>query len=292
MEKKNDSKIILITGATSGIGKAAAIALARQGHHIIIHGRDAAKTEMVREEIIKTYGKASTDTLVSDLCSLKEVQKMADTFNKKYDRLDVLINNAGSLMDNNRALTPEGNEKTMAVNLLSPFLLTGLLLNKLKNSESARIINVASSAHKNNAKPDFSNPQNEANYTPLRTYGEAKLFLILVSQKLVRKLKMAGIKNITVNTLHPGAIASNFSVESDLGLVMKYVGKIARLFFRNAEKGAGTTVYLASSPEVENISGKYFIDYKPASIGQKYNSIENEDTIWTYCEQETGITVL
>ena len=292
MENQTQRKIILITGATSGIGKAAALELAMQGHHIILHGRDSNKINSAREEIMMRSNNSHIDTLIADLQSLYDVRQMAVTFNQKYTHLDVLINNAGSLSGNSRELTAEGNEKTIAVNLFAPFLLTGLLLAKLKASNSARIINISSSEHKNNAKPNFSNPQSELGYGPLKTYGDAKLFLILISQKLVRKLHESGIKNITVNTMHPGAVASNFSIESDLGFLIKYLGKLARLFFKSNTQGADTTIYLATSEDAEGVTGKYFIDRKPAKVGKKYNSIPNEEMIWDYCERQTGISIL
>lgn len=293
MAKQTENhKIILITGATSGIGKAAAIALAKQGNQIIIHGRDLEKTEKVRKEIIQICEHDNIDILVADLYSLEEVRKMAAKFNQKYAQLDVLINNAGSLMGNKREISMEGNEKTIALNLLTPFLLTALLFDKLRKSKSARIINVSSSAHKQNAKPDFKDPQNATSYAPLKVYGNAKLFLILISQCLDKKLKMNEIDNLTVNTLHPGAVASNFSVESDLGIFINYIGKLARLFFKTSEQGADTIVYLASSSEIEGVSGKYFIDRKPAKVGVKYNTPENENLIWKYCEQVTRLKFL
>jgi NAD(P)-dependent dehydrogenase (short-subunit alcohol dehydrogenase family) len=283
------NKIVLITGATSGIGKATAIALAKQGAHLVLHGRNAAKITALKQELIELSGNNYIDILVADLFLMADVRKMAVEFNNKYNHLDVLINNAGMMMGNMREETAEGIEKTIALNLFAPFLLTTLLLPKLKASESARIINISSSAQQQNAKPDFNDFQSRHNYSPLKVYGNTKLFLILMGQYMARSLKVAGISNITVNSLHPGAVASNFSVESNLGWLLNTLGKLVRRFFKTPEQGADTIIYLATSPEVEGVSGKYFIDRKYAVVNKKYDTVENEEIIWKYCEKETKI---
>jgi NAD(P)-dependent dehydrogenase (short-subunit alcohol dehydrogenase family) len=281
-------KVILITGATGGIGKAAATALAKQGHTIIIHGRNEQKVEHVRDEIKATSGNEKIDTLVADMFLLSDVRKMAEVFKHKYDRLDVLVNNAGGIMGKRRETTSEGIEKTIAVNLLAPFLLTGLLMNSLKKSQNGRIINVSSSSHKLNAKPNFNDFQLGENYDPLRAYGNAKLFLIWVTQHLAVEMKQAGMKNITANSMHPGAVATNFGVESNLGSLLNFVGKLARPFFRSAEQGADTLIYMATANEISSASGKYFINRKPAKVSTKYYTAENEKMIWDYCNRLAG----
>jgi NAD(P)-dependent dehydrogenase (short-subunit alcohol dehydrogenase family) len=282
-------KIILITGATAGIGKAAALALAKQGARVVIHGRNEAKLAAVQQEIILACGHYQVDVLVGDLLLLSDVRKMADTFNSRYERLDVVINNAGSMMGSKRQETPEGHEKTIAINLLSPFLLTGLLLDKLMQGPGARIINVASSAHKQNAKPDFDDLESkQGGYAPLRIYGNAKLFLILASQQLNRRLKAKGIQHITVNSLHPGAVSTSFLENSHLDGFWRVLMLLSRRFFKTPEQGADTMVYLASSPAVEGVSGQYFVNRKPAAVNRRYNSLENEKKVWDYCVAQTG----
>jgi NAD(P)-dependent dehydrogenase (short-subunit alcohol dehydrogenase family) len=281
-------KVILITGATGGIGKAAAMTLANDGHTIVIHGRNQQKVKQVRDEIKAASGNEKIDTLVADMFLLSDVRKMAALFKHKYDRLDVLVNNAGGIMGKRRETTIEGNEKTIAVNLLAPFLLTGLLINSLKKSQDGRIINVSSSSHKLNAKPDFNDLQLGKNYDPLRAYGNAKLFLIWVTQHLAVEMKQAGIKNITANTMHPGAVATNFGVDSNLGSLLNFVGKLARPFFRSVEQGADTLIYMATADELSGVSGKYFINRNPAKVSTKYYTAENEKMIWDYCGRIAG----
>lgn len=279
-------KIILITGATNGIGKATALELARQQATVIIHGRDREKTIKVANEIKSKSGNNNVDILLADMSLLSDVRKMANEFNQKYKRLDVLINNAGGIMSINRTITSEGVESTMAVNLLAPFLLTNLLLDALKNSSDGRIINLSSNSHKLNAKPDFEDLQSITKYSPLVSYGNAKLFLIWVSQHLDKDLKSQGNHNITVNTMHPGAVATGFGTKSDLG-IFNFVGKMLRPFMKTVEKGAETIIYLATSDEVKNKSGSYYVNKKISEVSKKYYSLENENTIWNYCIEKT-----
>ncbi|SEW44033.1 NAD(P)-dependent dehydrogenase, short-chain alcohol dehydrogenase family [Chitinophaga sp. YR573] len=284
-----NDKIVLITGATGGIGKAVAIALAKQDFTVVIHGRNRQKTEQVCEEIKATTGNDKVDMIVANLFSLQDVRNMANTFKQKYKRLDVLVNNAGGIMGKDRETTPGGIEKTMAINLLAPFLLTELLLDILKNSNDGRIINVSSNSHKLNAKPDFDDLSLEKGYNPLRAYGNAKLFLIWITQHLSQTLKQQGIKSITANTVHPGAVATNFGVESNLGAVLNFIAKLARPLFKTPEQGADTIVYLATSGEVNNISGKYFVNRKQASVTETYYSEKTEKAVWNYCMENTKV---
>jgi NAD(P)-dependent dehydrogenase (short-subunit alcohol dehydrogenase family) len=271
-------KIALITGATGGIGKAVAIALAKQGFTVVIHGRNRQKTEQVCEEIKAATGNDKIDVIVADLFSLKEVRNMAHIFKQKYTRLDVLVNNAGGIMGKDREITMDGFEKTIAINLFAPFLLIQLLRDILHDS---RIINVASNSHKLNAKPDFNDLSLEKGYNPLRAYGNAKLFLIWITQHLSKTW------NLTANTVHPGAVATNFGVESNLGPVFNFIAKLARPLFKTPEQGADTIVYLATSGEVNNISGQYFVNRKQAIVADKYYSEQNEKAVWDYCMENT-----
>jgi NAD(P)-dependent dehydrogenase (short-subunit alcohol dehydrogenase family) len=276
-----ESKIILITGATSGIGKAAAKALAKQGHTIIIHGRNKEKTLRVCEEIKSESGNANIDMLLCDMFLLSDVKKMADEFKAKYQKLDVLINNAGGTMGKEKESTSENMEKTIVLNLLSPFLLTQLLLDPLSKSSDARVINVSSEMHKMGGKPFFNDFQLEKNYDSVRAYSLAKLYLIWITRHFATELKS---KNIMVNAVHPGVAKTNFALDADRGFFTNNIGKLLMRFSLTPEQGAATSVYLASSDEVKNITGKYFGTKKKAvKPSDKYYSIKNEQTVWDYC---------
>ncbi|CAD0219592.1 SDR family oxidoreductase [Chryseobacterium sp. JV274] len=281
-------KTAFITGVTGGIGKATALALAKQNYRVIIHGRNKVKTETVCEEIKNLTGNDKIDFIIGDLFLMNEVKKVAQTFIERYDRLDILINNAGGIMSKGRQETKEGLETTIAVNLFAPFLLTELLLGLLKKSEDGRIINVSSNSHKLNANPDFDDLELKNNYNPLVAYGNAKLFLIWISQHLSGKLIDGGLKNITVNSLHPGAVATNFGVNSNLGSLLNFVVKLIRPFFKTPEQGAETILYLATSEDVKSISGKYFEKRKIKTASQKFYSKQNEQLVWDYCNKRTS----
>lgn len=282
-----EGKIVFITGATGGIGKATAHVLAQRNYRVVIHGRDPNKTAAVCEEIKRVSGNQTIDFIVGDLFLMSEVAKVAETFISRYGRLDVLINNAGGIMGKEREETDEGVEKTVAVNLLAPFLLTDRLLGLLKKSEDARIINVSSNSHRLNAKPDLNDIELIQNYNPLRAYGNAKLFLIWASQHLDERLGESNLNNITVNSLHPGAVATNFGVESNLGGFLNVIARLIRPFFKTPERGSQTIVYLATSNEAKFMSGKYYEDNRIKEPAQKYFSRENESLIWKYCTGRT-----
>ncbi len=279
-----DSKIILITGSTDGIGKTTAKALAKQGHTVIIHGRKKTKAENVCEEIKSETGNDKVDYVIADLLLLSDVKRMAEEFKKKYSSLDVLINNAGAFFNKARETTGEGFEKTIAVNLFAPFLLTQLLSEVLQKSYSARIINVSSAMHKRGGKPDFSNFQLEKNYSSVKAYGLSKLYLIWITRHLAKQLKEKGVTNITANASHPGAVATNFGQDADKGFLINSIFRVAMRFMDKPEQGARTSVYLATSPEVENVTGKFFGSReKEEQADDRYYSEENEKKVWDYC---------
>jgi NAD(P)-dependent dehydrogenase (short-subunit alcohol dehydrogenase family) len=255
-EKLKDNmngKICLVTGATNGIGKATARALAQMGATVVIVGRNAQKTSRVVKEIRAASGNPRVDSLLADLSSQQEVRWLADEFNSKYSHLHVLINNAGAVFMQ-RQLSVDGIEMTFPLNHLASFLLTNLLLNTLKASAPARIINVSSGAH-TSGKIEFDNLQGERVYSP-RVYENSKLANILFMMELARRLEGTGV---TVNALHPGFTATGFA-KNNGKVIAAVVSIFAPLVARSPAKGAETSIYLASSRSVEGITGKYFYD--------------------------------
>jgi NAD(P)-dependent dehydrogenase (short-subunit alcohol dehydrogenase family) len=279
-----ESKIILVTGASDGIGKETAKTLAKQGHTVIVHGRNPQKTQAAYEEIKAESGNDKVEYMTADFLSLAEIRRFADNIKQKYDRLDVLVNNAGAIFGKIRETTADGLEKTITLNLFAPFLLTELLLDVLAKSPSSRIINLSSAMHKRGGKPDFNDFQLEKTYKATRAYGLSKLYLIWITRHLAAELKERGITNITVNASHPGAVVTNFGRNADKGFLINLIFKLASYVMDKPEKGAMTSIYLATSPEVEGITGKFFGNReKEEKADDKYYSVENEKTVWDYC---------
>jgi len=242
------NKTILITGSTDGIGKQSAIELAQVGSRIIIHGRNAEKCELTVKKIISLTGNLKIDYVVCDLSSLIEVKKMAESIKTQYEKLDILINNAG-LYENEKIFTLDGYESTFGVNHLAHFLLTILILDRLKSSAPSRIINVSSIAH-SNCDFDLENLNSEKYFNNYNAYAISKAANILFTYKLAEDLKET---DVTVNSLHPGVITT------------KLLRKGFNMQGASLEEGASTSVYLTSSPEVGGVTGKYFINSKESN---------------------------
>jgi NAD(P)-dependent dehydrogenase (short-subunit alcohol dehydrogenase family) len=283
-----ENKTILITGASDGIGKETAKALARQGHRIILHGRNKQKTETALEEIKRETGNQNIDMYVADFLSLAEVKKFADTIKQKYQHLDVLINNAGAQFGDKRETTTEGHEKTMVINLFAPFLLTVILLDLLKKSKSARVVTVSSASHSMGGKPDLNDIELMNNYTMTKAYGFSKLYVIWVMQHFVSEMKKAGINNITFNSVHPGSTKSNLGRESMKSLKWRIVYFLWQPMMNSMEKAIRPGIKAAVAPELEGITGKYFGPKGEEKPGQKYYSAENEKMVWDYCKKVAG----
>lgn len=258
VDTRMQGKICVLTGGTSGIGKAAALGLARMGATVVIVGRNHEKGEAVLAEIQAVSGNDALSFLEADLSSQASIRQLAAEIKERHPHLDVLINNAGVFMLK-RQLTVDGLEMTFAVNHLAPFLLTNLLLDQLKASAPARIIHVDSNAHEK-ATIRMDDLQGEKRYGFWHAYGQSKLAMMLCSYELARRLEGTGV---TVNAMHPGFVATS--------LGMNNVGAIGRALARTVlpllgitpEEGAKTILYLASSPEVADVSGSYFVKSAP-----------------------------
>ena len=282
-------KIILITGATDGIGKATAIALAKQGNKVIVHGRNKEKTEKVVAEIKELTKNNNIDYVIADLFSLESVRKMVEEIKENYTHLDVLINNAGAVFDVERVETVDGVERTLALNTISPTLLAELLVDHIAKSEEGRIIYTVSEAHRMIPKVDINDINFENEKDPQARYGKSKLFMIWLARKQAKLLKERGINNITVNVGHPGMVATNFGQNSNKGFLnnliygtMIVLYKMGIKLASSVEDGAKTTIYLATSNEVKRVTGKYFGNSKEEKPSEKYYSLENEQRIWDY----------
>jgi NAD(P)-dependent dehydrogenase (short-subunit alcohol dehydrogenase family) len=250
-----NGKVCLITGATSGIGAITALELAKMGAAVILVGRSTEKCAATQEMVIRETGSTQVNFLVADLSSMKQVRGLAQSFLAKHNRLDVLVNNAGSFFMH-RKVTADGYECTFALNHLSYFLLTLLLLDTLKASRPSRIINVASDSHKGQ-QINFNDLNSKKSYLSFRAYGRSKLANILFTYELARRLEGT---NVTANAVHPGFVATNIwgGLEMPRWIRNLMVGLI-KMVALSPEKGAETNVYLAASPEVEGVSGKYFV---------------------------------
>src|SRR5579872_2029755 len=277
-ENNQQGKICLVTGSTSGIGKVTARELAKRGATVVLVSRSRAKGEATQAEIEQATGNQHVELLVADLSVLENVRKLATEFQRTHDHLHILVNNAGCAYPR-RTLTPDGFEATLVVNYLAPFLLTELLLYTLKASAPARIVNVSSAQHAN-AHIEFDNLQGEKKYGNLSNYNQAKLALLLWTYELARRLEGTGV---TANALHPGITATNFP--SGMTGVLAWGMKLSKPFLLTPEKGAQTTLYLATSPEVEGVSGKYFVkSHETKSSNDSYNQTVGA-RLWEMTEQ-------
>lgn len=284
MEKQMQNKLCLVTGANSGIGKATTLELARQGAYIIMLCRNEERAQKAREEIIEKTGNTGLEIMLADFAYQYEIREVADQFNNKFEKLDVLINNAG-MIPSSRTETIDGIEKTLAVNHLGAFLLTNLLLDRLLASPKARIINVSSEVHRLGASIfHLANLQLEEGYSPMKAYGLSKLCNIMFTHELANRLDDT---NVTTNALHPGLVGTRLS--SQAGWLMKLFYLVGSPLMKSPAKGAETPVYLATSEEVADISGKYFKNKKirkPADIA--YDD-ELTRKLWEISEQLTKL---
>lgn len=286
MIDRMQGKICLVTGATNGIGKITAMALAKQGATVVIIGRNAQKTQETQEEIRRESGNAQIDYIVADLSSMAQVRAAAQTFRSKYKQLHVLVNNAGALF-NERQVSADGYEMTLALNHLNYFLLTHELLDLLiasgSASQKARVVNVSSLAH-TGGKIDFDDLNSSKRYRGFGAYAQSKLANILFSNELARRMQQANAP-VTSNALHPGFVATGFG-QSNSG-ILTFIFKLIRPFAISPEKGAETNIYLASSPDVEGVTGQYFADKKVAKPTAQATDLATAQRLWQVSEQMT-----
>lgn len=267
-------KICLITGATSGIGKETAFALAGMGFHIVIPARNIEKAEIVKKEILESNVKSSVDVMSCDLASLKDVKRFTDEFRSKYAQLNVLINNAG-IWETQRKESADGIELTFAVNHLAPFLLTNELLDLMINTPGSRIINLASEAHRYGTI-NFDDIEFKKSYSHMKVYSQSKLANILFTKELMRRLYG---RDVTVNALHPGVVATQLF--SNMGSIVKFLGN---LFMISPKKGAQTSIYLAESFEVANTTGEYFKNKRIKTSSKESNNPVIAEKLWRLSE--------
>ena len=279
-------KTVLITGGTNGIGKVTAQELAKMGAEVVIIGRSAEKTKATVAAIKEQSGNNAVGSIVADLSSLAEVRRAAAEFKAQHQRLDVLVNNAGAVFASRQA-SVDGYELTFALNHLAYFLLTTLLLDTLKASAPARIVNVSSDAHRG-AKLNFDDLQHTHSYGMggFGVYSDSKLANILFTYELARRLEGTGV---TANVLHPGFVASGFG-RNNKGLMNLIMGVITR-FALSEEQGAQTSIYLASSSEVEGVSGKYFDKSTAVQSSPESYDEAAQKRLWEISEEMTNHTI-
>jgi len=276
-------KVVMVTGANSGIGKSASLALAEKSATVVMVARNKERGDAARSEIVRKSGNNSIDLLLADLSSLESVRQLVAEFRKKYSKLHVLINNAG-LFNQRRHVTADGYENTFATNYLAPFLLTNLQLDLLKASAPSRIINVSSVGHYN-GHINFDDLNLEKEYGGWKAYGQSKLALVLFTHELAKKLQGTGV---TVNAVHPGTVATNIWTRpfGPVGFIMA----LPKLFMTSPEKGAETIVYLASSPDAKSINGEYLEKLKvKKSSDESYNE-EIAQRLWDVSAKLTHLS--
>ncbi len=278
-----NGKVVLITGANSGIGRETSLGLAKMGASVVMACRDPVKAARAKEYVVGRSGSGSVEITIADLLKQGEVRRLAADFLESHERLDVLVNNAG-LVFTRYSETGDGIESTMAVNYFAPFLLTNLLADRLKLSAPSRVVNVASTAHFD-SELDLQdlNGKGKLGLGGFGAYGRSKLALVMFTYELARRLQGSGV---TANCLHPGVVRSHFWAHT--GYVSPIVGAFS-VFMISAKKGARTSIYLASSPEVEGVTGKYFDKRKSVSSDPKSYDEAAASRLWELSLKTTGL---
>jgi retinol dehydrogenase 14 len=277
-------KFVLVTGGTGGIGKATAIGLAALGARVGITGRDQARTAAAAAGIRAAAPNAAVDAFAADMSAQAGVRRLAAQVLDAYPRLDVLVNNVGGFWAH-RHLTVDGMERTFALNHLAPFLLTSLLLGRLTASAPARVVTVSSAAHAS-GRIDFEDLQGERAYSGQRAYVQSKLANVMFTFELARRVDGTGV---TATVLHPGVVRTSFGAE-DQAAYFALMARVARLFMKTPAQGAVTPVYLASSPEVEGITGRYFANRRPKTASKAAYDTAAAARLWQVSAGLAGLT--
>jgi len=277
-----NGKVVLITGGNAGVGKETAVGLAREGADVVFTARDATRGADALADIRERSGNDTVEVMALDLASFASIRSFSEAFLASHDRLDVLVNNAG-LVQKRRALTDDGFEMTFGVNHLGHFLLTSLLLDRLRASAPARVVVVSSHAHKHaGGGLDFDDLQSERAYKSFQVYGKTKLANIYFTREQARRVDPA---EVTVNALHPGFVASRFGRDGDTGRLGNVAMVLGRPFAISPEKGALTSIWLASSPDVEGTTGGYFYKCKPSTPSKLAQDDETARRLWTATDE-------
>lgn len=281
MRHSLQGKTCIITGASSGIGKAAACGIAAQGADVVLVCRNPALGDTAMREVA-SLGGGAVELLTADLSSQHEIRRVAGEILGKRERIDVLVNNAGGIFGERR-VTEDGIEMTFALNHLAYFLLTNLLLDRVRASAPARIINVSSGAHRM-ARLDWDDLQGARRYSGVRAYGQSKLCNILFTYELARRLDGTGV---TVNCMHPGAVGTRFGVTG--GKLVRKVFQLAGPLLRTPERGADTVVWMAAAPELAGVTGKYFMDRKEKRSSRLSHDQAAARRLWNTSARMVGL---
>ncbi len=277
-------KTVLLTGGSGGIGRATALGLAMMGAHLAITGRDHERTEDAAREIRAAGG--HVDVFVADLSSQSEVRRLADEVLQRLPRIDVLVNNVGGYW-NTRHVTADGLEHTFALNHLAPFLLTNLLLDRLKQSAAARVVTVSSGAQAM-GRIDFDDLQGERSYSGSRAYNQSKLANVLFTYELARRLKSAAVTSITANALHPGVVSTSFGAEDPAG-IQRLIVPFMRPFMKTPAQGAATSIHLASAPDLKQVTGRFFANSKPTRSSERSYDESSAARLWQVSADLVGL---
>jgi NAD(P)-dependent dehydrogenase (short-subunit alcohol dehydrogenase family) len=277
-------RIVLITGGTTGIGKATAIGLATIGDHVGITGRDLARAEQAAADIRAASGNPAVNAFAADMTSQAEVRRLALAVLDAYPRLDVLVNNVGGFWAH-RHLTADGLERTFALNHLAPFLLTNLLLDRLKASAPARVVTVSSGAQAM-GRIEFEDLQGASNYSGQRAYNQSKLANVMFTNELARRLKGTGV---TATCLHPGVVSTNFGAE-DQAWFFAVISRVVRPLLKTPAQGAQTSIYLASSPDMDGVTGQFFANLRPRTANKAAYDTGMTARLWQVSADLVGMT--